>query len=339
MKKTLTISLALILVLSAVLLAGSDRRIGTAGAQELRIPVGSRGVAMGGTVVANATGVDALYWNPAGAAGQRGTEALFSHLDYFADMDLEYAAVTTNIEGFGTVGASVKVLSIGDILKTTWDDQQGDAGEMFNPTFSVIGISYARQFTDRVSFGVSAQFVNEKVEQVSATGLAFDFGFTYNPQWQGMRFGIVLKNFGPEMQFDGTNLDIDVIPDENDPNSSAKTVRAQTASFEMPSSLQFGAAWDPLYTNELHSMQVSGTFQANNFSNDEYRGGVEYGYNDRFFLRGGYVATEQDDYAFGATLGGGIKLPLGASNLVLDYSWVDNEFFDAHNYFTVKFTF
>ena len=121
MKKTLLMSLALVIVLSAMLLAGSEDRIGTAGAQELRIPIGSRGSAMGGALVANAKGTEALFWNPAGAAAGGGTEAMFSHLQYFADMKLEYVAVKTDIEGFGTIGVSAKVLSVGDILKTTWE--------------------------------------------------------------------------------------------------------------------------------------------------------------------------------------------------------------------------
>jgi hypothetical protein len=339
MKRILVLSLALLLLFSAALLAENDRRLGTAGAQELRIPVGSRGTAMGGTIIANARGVDALYWNPAGAAGQTGTQAMFSHLEYFADMNLEYAAITTGIAGFGTLGASIKVLSVGDILKTTWDDPQGTAGHTFNPTFAVIGLSYSRQFTDRVSFGVTGSFISEKVEQVGANGVAFDFGFTYNPRWEGLQFGVVVKNIGPSMRYDGPNFDLDVVPPGSDPNSAAKTVRSRSAAFELPSSIVFGASWDPLYQQELHSLEVSGGFQSNNFSNDEFRGGVEYGYRDLFFLRGGYTQSDQDNYMYGVTFGGGLKVSLGAAYVTFDYAWLDNEFFDAHNYFSVKFAF
>lgn len=340
MRKILTISLALVLVLSAVLLAQSDQKIGTAGAQVLRIPVGSRGTSLSGTTVASTRGVDALYWNPAGAALQSGTEVMFSHLNYFADMNVEYAAVTTAIENFGTLGASVKVLSVGDILRTSFHDAQGDAGEYFNPTLSVIGLTFARQFTDRVSFGFTGAFVNQNIDQASATGVCFDFGFNYNPRWRGLQFGIVVKSLGPNMRFSGPGFEISQIPDDNDPNSAAKSLSKQSGEFELPSTLQMGAAWDLLNTNELHSLEVNGAFQANSFSNDVFRGGVEYAYNDMFFLRGGYETSDQDDYIFGASFGAGLSLPVSkSSNLGLDYSWVDNEFFDAHNYFTVKFTF
>jgi hypothetical protein len=190
-----------------------------------------------------------------------------------------------------------------------------------------------------VAFGFTANFIAEKIEQVSAQGVGFDFGFTYNPNWQGVKVGVVVKSIGPAMRFDGAGFDINVIPDDNDPNSAAKTVRSQSSEFELPSSIQFGVAWDLLQTEEFHALEVSGGFLANNFSNDEFRGGVEYAYNDLFFLRGGYTTSEQDSYMYGVSFGGGVKLDLGVADVTFDYTWLDNEYFDAHNYFTVKFGF
>jgi len=341
MKKTLLMSLALVIVLSAMLLAGSEDRIGTAGAQELRIAIGSRGSAMGGALVADAKGTEALFWNPAGAAVEGGTEAMFSHLQYFADMKLEYAAVKTDVEGFGTIGVSAKILAVGDILKTTWNDEQGMAGEYFNPTFSVIGLTYARRLTDRVAFGATGYFINERIEQVTARGLAFDFGFTYVPNWRGLKFGVVVKNFGPEMKFDGPNMDVSVIPPTSNPNSIAKDLRSQNASFELPSSVQFGVAWSPLdRPNEKNDLELATVFQSNNFSQDEFRGGFEYGYNDMFFLRGGYAGSNQTDYMFGPSFGAGVKMHWGATKITFDYSWQKTDFFTGDNqYFTVKMAF
>ena len=110
--------------------AGSDRRLGTAGAQELVIPIGSRGTAMGGAVVASAYGVESMFWNPAGLASLEGTEAMFSHLPYMADIDVNFAGVATKIEGFGTLGAGAKVVSIGNIKETTEQYPDGTGREL-----------------------------------------------------------------------------------------------------------------------------------------------------------------------------------------------------------------
>src|SRR5262245_27213316 len=92
--------LALMACSATPVLAGSDERKGTGGALELRLPVGPRGTALGGAVVSDAAGIDALFWNPAGLATIQRTEATFSHTRYFADMKLNYAAVGTHL-GFG----------------------------------------------------------------------------------------------------------------------------------------------------------------------------------------------------------------------------------------------
>ena len=47
--------------------AGSGNRTGTGGASQLLIPVGARDLAMGGSTISTTYGIEALFWNPAGA--------------------------------------------------------------------------------------------------------------------------------------------------------------------------------------------------------------------------------------------------------------------------------
>ncbi len=335
--KIFCLTLAALLLCSAALFAGGDERIGTAGAQELRIPVGSRMSALAGAGVAEAIGAEALYWNPAGVSYYTGTEVMFTHLQYFADIDVNYFAAVTAIEDFGSLGISAKVISFGDIIKTTIQEPNG-TGEILSPTYSVIGLTYSRRFTDRVSFGATGMLVNERIEQISATGVAFDFGFIYDPGWQGLKFGLVIKNYGPEMRFDGANFEVDNPVPGSEPNSADKTFRSQSATFELPSSVQLGASWN-LLRDEQNSATLMGLFQSNNFSEDEFRGGIEYAFNDMFFLRGGYTGSNQDEYMFGATFGAGVKMNWGGTVIGLDYSWMQTETFDNNQFFTVKFGF
>jgi len=73
------------------------------------------------------------------------------------------------------------------------------------------------------------------------------------------------------MQFTGSGFDIKVIPTTNDPNSANKTVRTESEGFDLPSSIQFGVAWNALQNNEMNNLEFSGTFQSNNFSQDEFK--------------------------------------------------------------------
>ncbi len=338
-KKLIIICSLSILALATVSMAGSERRMGTAGAQELRIPVGSRGTATGGAISADVYGTEAIFFNPAGVGMMPGTEVMFSHLNYFADMELNYIALTTAMGDFGSLGFSAKVLSIGDIMKTTWDAPDGN-GEIYNPSMAVIGVTYSKILTDRVTFGVTGKFINESIDLVSAKGLAADFGVLYNPRWHGLKLGFVVKNIGPEMKFTGEGLSYPVQATGTYPQTSpVKTFSAESAKFELPSWLEFSAAWDA-YNQDMHRTTFFGTFQANNFSKDLYRGGFEYAYNERYFIRGGYTLDQdQVDYLYGFTFGAGLTVNLGETEVTFEYSWNQTEFFDNNQYFTGKINF
>jgi len=326
-----------VLAMAASAFAGNEGRIGTAGAQELRIPIGSRGIAMAGAAIAGITGTEAIFWNPAGVAEIEGTEAAFSHLKYIADMQVNFAAVATRVGDFGTMALSAKVLTMDDIDVTTEIFPEG-TGEVFAPTFSVFALTYSRRLTDRVSFGVNAMYINESIFRESASGIAFDFGFIYDPNWRGLKFGAVIKNWGPEMSFDGPDFDVDIRIPGSDPNSPMKTVRTKSTSFELPSSVQLGMAYE-LVNQDRNMLVLNSTYQSNNFNNDEFRFGGEYAYNDVIFLRGGYSASNQEEYIEGLTLGLGFGFYVGETRMLIDYSWAQTEYFDDKQFYTVKIQF
>ncbi len=116
-KITFIIKITLLtLFLMVEVFASGGKRNGTAGAQELLIPVGARGLAFQGAYISGITGIDAIYYNPAGLGASVGkTEAMFSYMNYIADIGVSYAALSTGFEGFGVIGFSVKSLDFGDI--------------------------------------------------------------------------------------------------------------------------------------------------------------------------------------------------------------------------------
>ena len=65
------------------------------------MPVGARSVALAGADLATVSGVDALFYNPAGiVATQNKTEVLFSNTRYIADMQLNFVGVTQSLGDF-----------------------------------------------------------------------------------------------------------------------------------------------------------------------------------------------------------------------------------------------
>src|SRR5262245_19394628 len=217
-------AIALLVLLAGPALAGTEERLGTGGNSAARIMVGARSVGLAYSDLASVTGVEALFGNPAGrAAGAAGTEVLFSHAAYIADMDLNYIAVAQQMGTVGRIGLSVKVLSIGDIIRTTEDAPDG-TGDVIRPTFTTLGLSFARALTDRVNFGGGIKLISEKVMSTGATNVSFDFGFQYDTGVRGIRLGAAMQNFGASQPFAGEDFDRNLLLPEDDPQSANRTV-------------------------------------------------------------------------------------------------------------------
>ncbi len=324
-RKAMLIGILILLMASSAFAV--TNRIGTAGAQELRIPVGARGTAMAGAVVADVSGTEALFWNPAGAAWAQGTEATVSYRGYIADMNVSYFSVLSRFN-VGTIGVSAKILSLGDIYVTTEQDWDG-TGEVFSVNIPVLGLTYGRRLTDKVTFGATGMYISEQVMQTEAKGVAFDFGFQYVPGWKTLKFGMVMKNYGPRMQFGGPDFEKPLHDPDDDPQAAVRQWRLTSADYELPSSFQVGVTYDvDLGPNGM--LTLGGVFQSNDFSEDEYRLGAEFNMNNHIFVRAGYVYCNQTDYLYGATLGVGARFTLGRVKAYLDYShtFVDSYFDD-----------
>ncbi|MBI9072398.1 MAG: PorV/PorQ family protein [Melioribacteraceae bacterium] len=337
----LKLGLFLLIVSLSELFAGGGNRIGTSGASQLLIPVGARGIALGGANLATTRGVDAIFWNPAGIAKtQHGVDVTFSHMNHIADIGIEYGAIAARINSLGVFSFHVKSVDMGDIPVTTTAEVDG-TGRTYAPQLLTAGISFSRQLTDAIAVGITGNFISETIQDVSATGVAFNVGVIYdNPGGvEGLSFGIAMKNLGPQMRFDGSGLL--VTADVDDYNRPPQLYQAKAASFELPSTFEFGLS----YSREIddqNSFLATGSFKHNNFQADEYLGGLEYNYNQIFFLRGGYTSAaniESDDYLYGFTGGFGISYLVGAVTIRADYAFREVEYFDANHVFALSLGF
>jgi hypothetical protein len=336
-QKYIHLILFILLVFIVSLFAGSEGRIGTAGAQELLIPVGARGIGLNGANIADVYGVEALYWNPAGLAASERTEAMFSYMNWIADINVSYLAVGAKLGRTGAIGFSLKSLSMGDIDVTTVERPDG-TGETFSPQFIVLGATYSRMMTDRINFGATVKMVNESIRQMKATGVVFDFGVQYRDLLPGLNFGVALKSLGPDMTFGGE--DIEVYAETGvEPGSKARPTRLIMASFDMPVTFEIGLGYNHNFAED-HALSIYGDFQNFNFGNDHYKLGAEYDFKEFLFLRGGFLQTQNnDDNIFGPTFGVGLQAAVGGSQVAFDYTYRSVDYFDANSFFALRLGF
>jgi len=196
-----------------------------------------------------------------------------------------------------------------------------------------------------VNFGMTSNLVSEHILDANATGLAFDFGVQYLAGWNGLRFGVSMKNFGTAMTFGGPGFDASLPPPGADPTASNRTFRSTSASFELPSYFTFGATLNAV-ESESQRLTLLSIYQSNNFGGDNMCGAAEWTIRNMFALRGSYygsivetpdpvtgeasvkIVTGDDIYS-GYAFGAGAKVKAGEMKLGIDVAWRPvREFFD-----------
>ena len=319
--------------------AGDADRIGTAAGTQVLVPVGARDLAMAGSDIVFTKGTDAIYWNPAGLSNMTQKAAgMFSTVNIFDDIRVNYLAVGAGMGKFGHIGFSIKAFDFGDIPLTTIEDMDGSNGRTFSPTFSTLGLTYSNKLTSTINVGITTKLIYESAPRVSATAVAFDIGLQYKnlAGLKGVSFGVVIKNIGSNMQYRGTGL-----MQEVKVNGRNEFMRRGAASDQLPASMELGLSYN-YKVMEDNNIILSGVFKNNNVQNDEFRFGMEYNYKNFIMLRGGYlymVNTPAEDVVYSFSLGAGLQYKLGNTMLGIDYAFRNVQYFDASNMFTLHIGF
>ena len=335
-----TILLALVFASGPAFADGYDRA-GTAAAPELLIPVGARDMALGGAAISTTSGLEALHWNPAGLPKDNSNaSAMFSTMSYLADMRVNYLATGADFSRIGSLALDIKALSFGDIPVTTATNPDG-TGATFSPTFFTLGLTFARELTDRIAVGFTSHYIVNRIDRVEATATSLSAGLQYANLGgiSGLDLGVVLKHIGTQMQFEGSGL---LRRGQlNDLRRGESDYNVQASSADLPSTFEIGLSYNyaPSSVGELN---LSSVFRHNNFSYDQYRMGAEYLLNNFFALRAGfdYAPDSTDDYIYGTSFGFGLQLEAGTlKDLRVDYAYTTVDYFDALNTFTFQFGF
>lgn len=323
----------------SLLYAGDVARKGTNGAEELLIPVGARGIATGGAFLSTLTGLESIYYNPAGLDISKRTEAMFSYMTYIADINISYLAVGTSLGDFGSFAFSFKSLDVGNIPVTT-NDQPDGTGSTYSPGFITVGLTYSKVLTDRVSIGTNFKLLSETIGNTSASGFAIDAGVQYKFTDQ-IFLGATVKNIGSNMVFSGQDLRQRSNIKGSQPGSPTGMFEAVAESFQIPSYFELSLAYS-LNFDEENDLMFGSAFTANNSLEDKLHFGLEYSFMNNFFVRGGYsfLMENTDESIYGFTAGAGVNYDFSDIGVSFDYAYRDvKEFPTSNHIFTVKLSF
>lgn len=311
MKKVL-----LVLLFLSITVYSQYSNLGSAGAQFLQIPIGARATALGGAYIGVVDDASAIFWNPAGLTNVQNWDAHFSYLKWFDLFDISAAAVAFNLNEVGVF--SIGIISVtSEKIEITTEKQPNGTGRFYDAGDLSIGLAYSRKLTDLFSFGVTAKYIYQRIWNEVADGLAFDIGTQYKLDFHNLTIAMSMTNFGPDIKFEGTDLNIKYSKDENIPLSRLAPARLETDEFPLPLHFQVGVCFD-LYTSDFLKIKSSIDVTHPNDNKERINIGSEVAVFDRVFLRGGYrINYDDEDISFGA----GTNFPLNSTTLLFDYSY------------------
>jgi hypothetical protein len=298
-------------------------KVGTTAADFLQIDVGARATAMGGAFVAMANDASAMYWNPAGLSSVTGGELIASHTKWIGDLNFDYVGVALAAGG-GVAGVSVTYFSVPEMIVRTVDRQEG-TGETFDAADMALGVSYGRAVTDRFSIGFTGKFIRERIWNSEASAFAIDIGTSFRTDFiGGMTVAATMYNFGTEMKLNGRDIRTFVDPDPTELGNNGRIpADYELNAFSLPLNFEFGIS-SKLINTRMNQLTINADALHPNSNTESLNLGAEYGFQQRFFLRGGYRGLFLDEGEGGLSAGIAIHQKLFEGGLAkLEYAYRD----------------
>ena len=330
-----TLLLTLFLTALMTLPADAQRKAGRNGAAFLEIGVGAREVGLGSAVSSMANDANQIFWNPAGTAllSNEQFSAAFSYTSWIADLDYGALAFGYKLPGAGTLTLGAQFFGINDIpanrqngymdpdLAVLVEDTETSA--TFNYSDIAFSVSYAQYVYDKLALGATFKIINESIDGVSASAVAFDFGSVYSIGLSGWQLAARISNLGSDIEF-------------------------FTQDNPLPLSFSIGTSIYPVNSENTRLMLSVDTIKPLD-SEQQLRTGAELSFYDLLFLRGGYKfnysgiddgGTSDRDAVNatieGVSLGAGVQYEIGGYAVAIDYAYTQMDLLDNVNRISLR---
>ena len=338
----------------------------------LAIAPDARGGSMGDLGVATEADANSQYWNPAKYpfnVARAGVSASYTPWLRKLVNDINLA----NLSGFYRIGdysalsASLRFFSLGEV--EFWPEGSDDAMTI-NPYEMAVDVAYSRMLSQCFSMGVAMRFIySDDYTAESKAGKAFaaDIAMYRNGYFMmgnrecSFAWGLNINNIGSKISFGGDD-NSEFIP------TNFRLGCNMTIPFNQYNRLSFAADANKLlvptypkqndgetdeeYTDRVQReyydvSPISGIFKSlhdapNGFKEEmqeiQWSVGMEYNYNDRFMLRGGYhhEHANKGNRKY-VTAGAGFKMSVFAIDAAYVFSTSQSNPLDQTMRFTLSF--
>ncbi|PKM98174.1 MAG: hypothetical protein CVU79_04330 [Elusimicrobia bacterium HGW-Elusimicrobia-3] len=269
---------------------------GTTAANFLKIPVGARETALGGSLAAAAGGPTSLFYNPAGLGSLAAPEISYSYNNYFSGLSQQWLAAAYPLK-YGALGLGLNYFNVKAF--PAYDGAGAGIGSV-SAYDAAAYLGYGAGFDTglallpRARWGGAVKYIRSRLDDASASGYGADAGLMLLPALRGLSLGLAWENLG------GSRLEYI--------SGGARPARKFKA----------GAAY--LVGGLPLSLLVSADLNFPEDGADYLSAGIENTLYGALALRAGYSTF--GDVSNGLSFGLGLALPRRyAGDAVLDYSY------------------
>jgi hypothetical protein len=273
----------------------------------LNIGVGGRALGMGKVQASLANDATAGYWNPAGLVNLKNKyDAVLMHSELFSGIvKNDYAGFAMPLDDKTTIGASIVRVGVDDIANTlelvnSYGYIDYNKITYFSVADYALLLSYARKIgnVEGVSVGVNGKIIYRNVgDFANAYGFGIDAGVQYNHgNW---RLGLLARDItttfnawqiNTEAFKSSANVGVPT-PKNGNEITLPRFILGVGRSFQLPGQFTALAAADFDITTD----GKRNTLVSSSFASIDPHAGVEVGYNNLVFLRGGVSNIQQID--------------------------------------------
>jgi hypothetical protein len=272
----------------------SDYNIASAG-------MGSVGSVLGGDA-------RSLGYNPAGLARTASSSLTFASMGSGSGLEQGAVFAARKVKSRSAAwGFGLQRLQTGAYEERTEFRPQG-TGRLLYDAQTAVTLTYAQQLTQQFQMGVTLKALNESYSAgYAGWGAAADIGFQYFLEDEGLRFAVVLRNFGAPVALKG---DYWAVAYNRDSLSALE-------SANLPTEFAIGLHYR-VWAQGKHHLDVAAQLVHPNDNAENYRAGLEYRFADQLFVRSG-ILLNQAGQPF-PTLGLGIAQNVGGTRALVDLS-------------------
>lgn len=166
----------------------------SSGLSFLKLGVDGRATGMAEAYTAVANDASSTFWNPAGLNQAEKSHLTFTHNEWLEEIRSEFVAFVLPKENY-SLGFSLLNTNIGGI-ELRGNRPTVDPIATFDAHDIALGISYARSFSDKLTYGVTAKYIYEKIYIEETGGFAVDVGCNYQLSTLPLQAALVLQNIG-----------------------------------------------------------------------------------------------------------------------------------------------